>query len=167
MDSKAQIIVAAEITQQANDKKQLVPMVQAVEQNLGKKPEHVTADAGYFSETAVTDPAVNGVDLLVAVSREKHGSGTEQAGEAVSEGQTQEPSAAGTMREKLKSAAGKALYKMRKAVVEPVFGQIKEVRGLRRFRLRGLEKVSAEWKIICLTHNVLKMFQAGVCLQTA
>ena len=81
--------------------------------------------------------------------------------------QTQEPSAAETMREKLKSAAGKALYKMRKAVVEPVFGQIKEVRGLRRFRLRGLEKVSAEWKIICLTHNVLKMFQAGVCLQTA
>ena len=56
VDSKAQIIVAAEITQQANDKQQLVPMVQAVEKNLGKKHEHVTADAGYFSEAAVTDP---------------------------------------------------------------------------------------------------------------
>jgi len=69
------------------------------------------------------------------------------------------------MREKLSGAAGKAIYKMRKAVVEPVFGQIKERRGLRRFLLRGLEKVSAEWKIICLTHNLLKLFKAGVCAQ--
>ena len=75
-----QVLAPAEITQQANDKKQLVPMVQAVEKNLGKKPAHVTADAGYFSEAAVTDPAVDGVDLLVVVSREKHGSGTEQGG---------------------------------------------------------------------------------------
>ena len=162
VDSKAQIIVAAEITQQANDKQQLVPMVQAVVSNLGKKPEHVTADAGYFSEKAVTDEAVKGVDLLVAVSREKHGSATEPGTQTAKEGKTQEPSATETMREKVSSAAGKAIYKFRKAVVEPVFGQIKEVRGLRRFLLRGLEKVSAEWKIICLNHNVLKMFQAGV-----
>ena len=163
VDSAAQIIVAAEITQQANDKKQLVPMMQAVEKNLGQKPEHVTADAGYFSEQAVTDPAVNGVDLLVAVSREKHGKGEQT--EMAKRGEPQEPRAAETMREKLSGAAGKAIYKMRKAVVEPVFGQIKERRGLRRFLLRGLEKVSAEWKIICLTHNLVKLFQAGVCAQ--
>ena len=121
----------------------------------------MTADAGYFSEHAVNDPSVNGVELLVAVSREKHGSRVEVAGQA------QDASAAATMREKLSSAAGKAIYKMRKAVVEPVFGQIKERRGFRRFLLRGLEKASAEWKIICLTHNLLKLFQAGVCAQTA
>ena len=167
VDDKAQIIVAAEITQQANDKKQLVPMIQAVENNLGRKPEQVTADAGYFSEAAVTDPALKGVDLLVAVSREKHTITTEP-GSPTAEGQSAEArSATETMREKLKSSAGKAIYKLRKAVVEPVFGQIKERRGLRRFLLRGLEKVSAEWKLICLTHNVLKMFKAGVCLQTA
>ena len=183
-------------------------MVQAVVNNLGKKPEHVTADTGYFSEKAVTDEAMKGVDLLVAVSREKHGSGPEQGGEAAekhpgqkpgdgtTEAGTDEavkgvalvmavsgekpgsgtepggkaaeqspakgPSAAETMQKKLNSEDGKAIYKMRKAVVEPVFGQIKERRGLRRFLLRGLEKVSAEWKIICLTHNLLKMFVAGV-----
>ena len=184
VDSKAQIIVAAEITQQANDKQQLVPMVRAVVENLGKNPEHVTADTGYFSEKAVTDEAVKGVDLLVAVSREKHGSaaeqggggaepdvavsgekhesGTEQGGKGAEEIPAKGPSVAETMRKKLNSAAGKAIYKYRKAVVEPVFGQIKERRGLRRFLLRGLEKVSAEWKIICLTHNILKMFVAGV-----
>lgn len=64
------------------------------------------------------------------------------------------------MREKLKSAVGHALYKMRKAIVEPVFGQIKERRGFRRFSFRGLEKVSAEWTLIALTHNLLKLFQA-------
>ena len=64
------------------------------------------------------------------------------------------------MREKLKSAVGHALYKMRKAIVEPVFGQIKEGRGFRRFLLRGLEKVSAEWTLIALTHNLLKLYQA-------
>ena len=76
-------------------------------------------------------------------------------------------SAAETMRDKLRTDAGKAIYKMRKAVVEPVFGQIKAVRGLRGFSMRGREKVSAEWQIICLTHNLLKLFRAGLRPQTA
>ena len=63
------------------------------------------------------------------------------------------------MREKLAAEAGKALYKMRKAIVEPVFAQIKEVRSLRRFRLRGLERANGEWKLICTTHNLLKLFR--------
>ena len=69
------------------------------------------------------------------------------------------------MREKLKTAHGHAVYKMRKAIVEPVFGQIKEVRGFRRFSLRGEEKVAYEWQLICLTHNLLKLFRATVCNQ--
>ncbi len=67
------------------------------------------------------------------------------------------------MRDKLRTAAGKAVYKMRKAVVEPVFGQIKAVRG---FSMRGLEKVSAEWRIMCLTDNLLKLLRAGLRPQT-
>jgi Transposase DDE domain/Transposase domain (DUF772) len=82
----------------------------------------------------------------------------QQVGEST--GQPAAKSAAETMREKLRTTAGQAVYKMRKAVVEPVFGQIKERRGLRGFLMRGREKVAAEWQIICLTHNLLKLFQA-------
>jgi hypothetical protein len=85
---------------------------------------------------------------------------------AVAEAVPAEPSVAEAMRQKLSSPEGKAVYKMRKAVVEPVFGQIKERRGFRRFLLRGLKKVEAEWHMICLTHNLLKLFRAGVCPQT-
>jgi hypothetical protein len=71
------------------------------------------------------------------------------------------------MRQKLRSPEGRAVYQMRKAVVEPVFGQIKERRGFRRFLFRGSKKVEAEWQIICLTHNLVKLFRAGVCPQEA
>jgi len=76
-------------------------------------------------------------------------------------------SVADAMRQKLRSPEGRAVYQMRKAVVEPVFGQIKERRGFRRFLFRGSKKVEAEWQIICLTHNLVKLFRAGVCPQEA
>jgi transposase len=169
VDETAQVIVACAITQQANDKQQLAPMLQQVEQNLGRKPDKATADSGYFSEAAVKDPTLEGVELLVAPERQKHGAeGTgadvvEAAERKAAADLPAEPSVAEAMRQKLSSAEGKAVYKMRKAVVEPVFGQIKERRGFRRFGLRGLKKVEAEWRIICLTHNLLKLFRAGVC----
>ncbi len=172
VDSQEQIIVAAVLTQDANDKKQLLPMLQQVQQNLGRKPEQVTADAGYFSEAAVTDPKTEGIDLLVAPDRQKRGKKDEipppnpdanASAAVISEPKT----VAETMREKLKTPAGQAIYKMRKAVVEPVFGQIKERRGLRGFLMRGVEKVSAEWQIICLTHNILKLHLAKLRLQAA
>ena len=65
------------------------------------------------------------------------------------------------MREKLRTPMGNAIYKMRKAIVEPVFGQIKQVRGFRQFSFRGLSKVTAEWDLISLTHNLLKLFRSG------
>jgi transposase len=185
VDSHSQVIVAAAITQETNDKKQLVPMLEQMERNMGRKPEHATADAGYFSETAVTDPQVKGINLLVAPDRQKHGRLCEKAGQvihAVPKAETQQSQSVGVgvegtggakqnlveqMREKLRSTAGKAVYKMRKAVVEPVFGQIKERRKLRGFSFRGLEKVKAEWQIICLTHNLLKLYLAGVRSQEA
>lgn len=182
VDSQEQIIVAASLTQQANDKQQLVPMLEQVEQNMGRKPEQATADAGYFSEAAVTDPKVAGIELLVPPDREKRKGpsapaqinseaepqATAQAlGEDKVGAQLPAKTVAEAMREKLKTTAGHTVYKMRKAVVEPVFGQIKERRGLRGFLMRGREKVAAEWQIICLTHNLLKLFQAKLRPQTA
>jgi transposase len=168
VDSHSQIIVAAALTQEANDKQQLAPMLAQVEQNLGRKPEHATADTGYFSEAALADRRVEGIDLLVPPERQKHSEvsetnppiATDAAPQA--EGSTAGKSVAETMRDKLSTDAGKAVYKMRKAVVEPVFGQIKAARGLRSLSMRGLEKVAAEWQIICLTHNLLKLFRAGL-----
>jgi transposase len=170
VDETAQVIVACAVTQQANDKQQLAPMLQQVERNLRRKPEKATADSGYFSEAAVQDPKLKGVELLVAPDRQKHGG---QATDAVVRPAAEpdagtvaaKASVAEAMRQKLSSAEGKAVFKMRKAVVEPVFGQIKERRGFRRFLFRGLKKVQAEWQIICLTHNLLKLFGAGVCPQ--
>ncbi len=71
------------------------------------------------------------------------------------------------MRAKLRTSAGRQMYARRKAIVEPVFGQTKEARGFRRFSLRGYHKVLAEWAVICLTHNLLKLFRARACPQAA
>src|SRR5450755_1332796 len=165
VDGAAQIIVAAEVTQETNDKRQLAPMLARVEQNVGAKPEAVSADAGYFSESQLNDSRTKGIDLYVATGKRKHG-------QPQLDGQPGEPavesdSAVEKMKQKLKTEKGQALYKMRKAIVEPVFGQIKGARGIRAFLLRGFEKVSAEWKLICATHNLLKMFRAGRRLQSA
>ena len=180
VDSQEQIIVAAALTQEANDKQQLAPMLAQVEQNRGRKPEQATADTGYCSEAAVTDPKVEGIEWLVPPERQKRkGPGeplqsnvdlqatAQPVVEDKEQAQMSAPSVAETMREKLKTTAGHAVYKMRKAVVEPVFGQIKERRGLRGFLMRGREKVAAEWQIICLTHNLLKLFGAKLRPQTA
>jgi transposase len=156
VDSHAQIIVAAAVTQEANDKQQLVPMLGAVQDNVGELPQKASADAGFFSEANLTDERVSGVDLYVPPDRQHHdplpaaSSGAASAGGPVRE----------QMRHKLKTPEGAAVYKLRKAIVEPVFGQIKEGRGFRRFAFRGLAQVAAEWAVICLTHNLLKLFRA-------
>jgi len=160
VDGEAQVIVAAEVTQESNDKRQLVPMLQQVEQNLGSKPQAVSADNGYWSEKQIADPRVQGVDLHVATGKQKHGE-PPAAGNACSPTGEPESLLLEQMRQKLKTEAGRQVYRMRKAIVEPVFGQIKERRGFRRFLLRGLQKVRAEWKLICLAHNLLKLFRSG------
>ncbi len=162
VDSHAQIIVAADITQEANDKQQLVPMLKQVEDNVGAKPHKGSADAGYFSEANLTDERLKGIDLYVACERHKHREAILEPGSAPGV----EVTVMEQMRCKLKTVEGRAVYRMRKAIVEPVFGQIKEWRGFRRFSFRGKEKVAAEWLLICLTHNLLKLFRAKTCLQT-
>jgi transposase len=164
VDAEAQIIVAADVTQEANDKQQLAPMFEQVEKNTGTKPVAGSADNGYWAPEQVADKRVEGIDLHVATGRDKHGTSEQIA-------PSTDPDKAATaleqMKQKLQTDAGRAIYKMRKAIVEPVFGQIKECRHFRRFSFRGLENVKAEWKLVCLTHNILKLFRSGSGFQTA
>jgi transposase len=153
VDGTVQVIVAAAVTQEANDKQQLVPMLTQVKPNCGAPPAAASGDAGYFSEAAVTDAALAGIALYVPPDRLKHGEAPAPASD--------DGTVIGAMRAKLQTVAGHAAYALRKAIVEPVFGQIKGARGFRRFAFRGLAKVRAEWQLICLTHNLLKLFRAG------
>lgn len=157
VDSKAQIIVAADITQESNDKKQLVPMVVKVKENLGSSPDNVSADAGYFSESNITAKELEDFNLYIPPDRQKHGEKVLPVDEEIAE----ELSVADQMRDKLRTEAGHEIYRFRKVIVEPVFGQIKEARGFRRFSMRGLAKAKAEWALVCLTHNLLKLFRSG------
>ncbi len=112
----------------------------------------------------MADPRLQGVDLYIATGKQKHGDkGAEM--EEPAEKESVPVSLREQMKQKLSSAAGREVYRQRKAIVEPVFGQIKEGRGFRRFFLRGLRKVRAEWKLICLSHNVLKLFRSGRIVQ--
>jgi transposase len=156
VDSTAQIIVATTVTQESNDKQQLVPVLKQVEKNCGRLPAQVSADAGYFNTEQLTDEKLRNVDLYVPPDRQQHGAAPETASAAA----PADASVVDQMRHKLKTAQGQAVYKWRKAIVEPVFGQTKEVRGFRRFSLRGLAKVAAEWDLIALTHNLLKLWRA-------
>lgn len=151
VDGEAQIIVAATIVQAGNDQQQLVPVLGAVAQNLGRLPERVSADAGYFSTAAVTNERLQTVDVYVPPNARK----PEAPVTLTTDATVQE-----RMWHKLQSKAGAAIYDQRKAIVEPVFAYLKHVRGVRQFLLRGLAQVQAEWLLICLTHNVLKMFRA-------
>lgn len=158
VDDTAQIIVATQVTQAANDVRQLVPMAAEITRNVGRLAATTSADAGYFSASNVEDPAFATTNLLVPPRRQKHGA-EPPAG-------SNEPSAtaAQRMRHKLSTDEGRDAYKMRKAIVEPVFGQIKEARGLRRLLLRGLEAAQSEFDLIALTHNLLKLFRYGARL---
>ena len=156
VDCDSQIIVAADVVQAANDKEQLIPLVDQIEDNLGEIPDVVLADNGFYSERNVKHVAANHMEPLIAPERIKHCDKPEPAPKGrIPKGL----SVLDRMRRKLKTKQGKKIYSKRKESVEPVFGQIKEARGIRSFLLRGLEKAKAEWKLICLTHNVLKLWR--------
>jgi transposase len=165
VDGHSQVIVAADVTQQANDKRQVQPMVSQMKENLGGAvPEALTADCGYFSEDNVDFLDGQKIDGYIAVDRQKHGQAQAEAPQGAA-------APAGTAKErmawKLGTPKGRETYRMRKAVVEPVFGQIKSCRGFRGFLLRGLEAVRAEWRLICAGHNLLKLFRSGWTMKTA
>jgi hypothetical protein len=161
VDSHAQVIVAAELTQQPIDRQQLLPMVKSLCKTAQGVPTTVTADAGYFDTTSLRDPAMNGIELLIAPDAKPLIAG------GVLPSNAPRSLEAFQMREKLATEEGKSRYALRQTTVEPVFGQIKETRGIRRFRLRGMFKVTREWKLICATHNLLKLFRHRMALAHA
>ena len=171
VDDGSQIILACEVTAECNDKQQAEPMAQATRGQLdqagiapgadeaGERPLIPAAlDTGYFSGPAVAALEREGFDPHIATERQRHHSATTPA---AAEPASPPATAKAKMQAKLKRAAGRAVYSRRKVIVEPVFGQIKEARGFRRFLLRGLAKIRGEWRLVCLTHNLLKIWRYG------
>jgi transposase len=155
-----QLIVGQAVTQAANDKEQVVPMIEIMETQSGQRPEAILADSGYCSEKNLeqlesTEEPDRSIEAYIATGRQKHGERPVAARGPLPKGATRVEK----MRRKLQTKAGAAIYAARKAIVEPVFGQIKQARGFRRFSLRGLAKVRSEWALVCLTHNVLKLYR--------
>ena len=160
VDADKQIIVAGNVTQQANDKQQVAPVVEKLKENTGgHKPKVMTADSGYFSRANAQLLERDGIDAYIATGRHRHSRPPPPARRGRIPNNA---TIAERMERKLRTVKGRCTYSKRKQIVEPVFGQIKEARGLRRFLLRGLDNVSAEWDLICLTHNLLKLFRSGL-----
>jgi transposase len=172
VDETCQIILACEVTDASNDKQQAEPMAQATLATLSQagmeRPRDdtgaaqaiaATLDSGYYSEAAVAALETMGFDPYIATGRQCHHSSEAQVPEEPATAQAR-------MAAKVRTPQGKALYARRKVIVEPVFGQIKEVRGFRRFLLRGLNNIRGEWRLVCLTHNLLKIWRYG-CVVSA
>ena len=159
VDSKDQIIVSCDVTDESNDKKQFEPMLEQAQENVGqdKKIKSALADSGYYSESNVKFAEDKKIDTYIATKKIKHNDPVTKApgGRPPKDLTVQEK-----MARKLRTKKGRETYSKRKSIVEPVFGQIKGARGFVQFSLRGLEKMRGEWAIVCLTHNLLKLFRA-------
>jgi IS5 family transposase len=157
VDEQTQVIVAQALTNQSPDPEHLVPMIEQVKQNCGEYPTKLSADTGYYSDTNVTHAAAYGIDPYIATGRQKHGTspppirGRPPAGLGLKE----------RMARKLRTKRGRIEYAKRKKIVEPVFGQVKAIRGLRQVLRRGVDSARAEWAFFCTTHNLLKLFRYG------
>jgi hypothetical protein len=171
--NEEQIILAADGTDQANDKQQVKPMVTQAQQNVAaagveEKIGALDADTGYYSEPNVTHLESESIDPYIATERLKHHekiscASTPNAACPGSDGPNSESlTPKERMAHKLRTPQGRATYAKRKGMVEPIFGQIKHGRGFRQFLMRGLEKMRGEWSLICLTHNLRKLFMNGL-----
>jgi transposase len=167
VDGACQIILACDVTEASNDKQQAEPLAQATLATLTQagleRPKDesgaaqsipATLDNGYYREAAVAALETLGFDPYIATGRQRHH--VPQAEAPAPPATVQERMAA-----KVRTPAGKALYARRKVIVEPVFGPIKEARGFRRFLLRGVAIIRGEWRLVCLTHNLLKLWRYG------
>jgi hypothetical protein len=151
-----QLVVGQTVTQAANDKQQMVPLIEAIEEQSGQRPEEVLTDSGYCSEKNLKYLGKRRMEGFVATEKQKHGEPSEPCKRGPL---PKDASRVERMKRKLKTKVGAAVYARRKCIVEPVFGQIKQGRGFRQFLLRGLEKVQGEWALICTTHNLLKFYK--------
>jgi transposase len=154
-----QLIVGQAVTDATNDKRQLMPMLEIMEAQSGQRPTEVLADSGYCSEKNLeqldAEPQPERcITGYVATERQKH----DDCRKPCPRGPLpKNATRVDRMKRKLQTKAGKAVYAARKTIVEPVFGQIKQARGFRQFLMRGIDKVSGEWALVCLTHNILKL----------
>ena len=156
VDSKAQVIVACSVGNSSADCPQLLSTVDQIKENLGRKPKVCSADAGYASEANLKGLETRKIRAYIATGRQKHGTKT-----ATNPSHGKPGSLLAQMRERLKRGGWRSPYRLRKQIVEPVFGQIKQAMGFRQFLLRGLAKVSSEWALVCTAHNLLKLARAS------
>jgi len=159
VESGLQLIVGQSVTPAANDKEQIEPMVQVIEQQSGQRPNGLLADSGYCSEKNLehletADESGHQIDAYIATGKQKHGEYRQPCPRGPL---PKHATRVERMKRKLQTKTGRAVYAARKTIVEPVFGQIKQARGFRQFLLRGLVKVRGEWALLCLTHNILKL----------
>ncbi len=152
VDGTDQIIVAHALTPSMSDHGQLVGLIDGIEDNLGRRPKEASADSGYLSEANLASLHARGIQPYIATGRAKH---PDEVKRKIGGPLTQ------AMRGKLKRAGWRSRYRLRKQIVEPVFGQIKQGRGFRQFLLRGVAKVRAEWAMICTAHNLVKLARAA------
>jgi len=152
VDAESQVVVACCVTSKQNDHGELVPLVDVIKGQTGTYPTELSADAGYCSEANLEALEDRGVNAYIATGRQKHGQSSATSSEKPPQGALTK-----AMRAKLRRGGWRSRYRLRKQSVEPVFGQIKEARGFRRFLLRGLVKVTGEWSLLCTAHNLLKL----------
>jgi transposase len=161
--NEQQIIVAADVTNQANDVRQVAPMLAQTQANLKaagveEQPKELLADAGYFSDENVNATQASGIDPVFATQRLKH---NETIPTAAKGRMPKDLSTKQRMARKLRTKKGRETYSKRKWMIEPVFGQIKACRQFLHFHLRGLRQMQGEWTLVCLTHNLLKLFRTA------
>ena len=154
-----QLIVGQAVTQETNDKKQLMPMIAIIEHQSGDTPTQRLADAGYCSDESLSAIAKTEIDAYISTRKQKHG---ERPGPCPRGPLPQNATIIDRMARKLLTKTGAAVYAARKGIVEPVIGQIKQARSFRQFLLRGFEKVQGEWALVCATHNILKLYRLCV-----
>jgi hypothetical protein len=152
VDGAHQIIVAQTLTSSSSDQAQLAPLLDGIRAGLGRNPSEVSADAGYCSDANLRTIGRRRINGYIATGRQKHGTKS-----ATTKKASTPNSLIARMSTKLKRAGYRSRYRLRKQIVEPVFGQIKQARGFRQFLLRGIEKVSAEWALVCTAHNLVKL----------
>ena len=156
VDADSQVIVAASLTNAGTDQQQVTPMAAQIEANTGRRPKELSADSGYCSEANLAELERRHIRGYLATGRQKHGTAS-----ATRKRARRSDTRVARMSRRLKCGGHRSRYRLRKQTVEPVFGQIKAARGFRQFHLRGLVQVGAEWQLICLAHNLLKLARAG------
>lgn len=169
VEADSMLIVGQHVTDQANDKQQLAPVLEAISPAI-TQVSNVLADSGYYSETAVEtiESGDNKPTVYASMKRQRHGRSVAQLEERTDPPPPPEnASVAERMAHLLDTAGGKQLYGLRKQTVEPVFGIIKECIGFRRFLLRGKEKVNLEWTLVTTSYNLKRLFNLGMSLQKA